>query len=272
MSLLLWLINPVSQAYSAVPLNSKLASAADQLDGVSRNLCSFVSKDLLPEGSTQKDLSAIGWMKVSKSIYSKDSSVSPEALNKAIQSLQKTQIGSALLEAISKQDFAGNNYPISLHTANPKDLIGSDIPMAFSSVIRLNDSDHKSVPFIVFSPKVKGISDSKLVMIFANELYDILGRMNVGDDLTVTSEYQALGIVLSDVILKKQLMDPNNAVVLSKDDVIAVYRKSLGYYSSFFPGLKYQNLTSKQRLALDNLTSLSTNGVFSSFRELESFC
>ncbi|MDX1920458.1 MAG: hypothetical protein SFU25_06945, partial [Candidatus Caenarcaniphilales bacterium] len=110
-------------------------------------------------------------------------------------------------------------------------------------------------------------SKSQMAIVIANELFDILGRISAGEKVTASSNYQALGIVYSDIVLKSDL---SSKAEFSKSDIIASYQKAIKNYASSVPALKDENLNQQQVAALNNLTSLATAGQFKTYAELNS--
>ena len=104
------------------------------------------------------------------------------------------------------------------------------------------------------------------IIILSLEIHLKLNRFTNPWDSTM-AQYQALGIVLSEAILKRQLHAQNGP--LSKGEIISIYKSSLRHYSSIFPSLRYNTLTEGQRSALNRLTNLACNGVIDDFVELE---
>ena len=114
----------------------------------------------------------------------------------------------------------------------------------------------------------KYTTERKISVVLANELFDVLGRLILGDDITATSDYQALGIVLSDITLEKEIRRSNHKI--SKQEIINLFNKALKDYSSFVPPLEEALMNEYEKAKLDSLTSLVSSGVFNNFSELKS--
>jgi|694.fasta_scaffold03254_4 hypothetical protein len=245
-------------------LTKDLLKASSKLKGIDQRLCLFLAEDL----SDGEEGLSIEWLTVGKSFHDDSQAISQKSFNSAISILQKSNSGKSLLSELERNGIKDKYEPISIHIGNVNDLINTNAPTAFNSMISTSPKT-KSLPFIVFNSTVinqNQISNKKIATILANELYDILGRLVGDDELTATSNYQALGIVLSDLMIQRDMAELNRPV--TRHEVVHSYSKAFKNYSQFVPPIKYESLSTEQKKSLDKLTQLSTGNLFQSFEEL----
>lgn len=239
-----------------------LLNAADKLNGVGKNLCVFLASDMPSSGIDN----SISWIKPASSLNEGLGGINTQYLNESLALLKQTSSGEAILSSLEKAGISKKYEAITVHIGNIKELINTNAPMAFNSMVQTSPKA-KALPFIVLNKNKMASSQSQMAIVVANELFDILGRISAGEQVTASSDYQALGIVYSDIILKNDLTQKSG---FTKTDIISTYQKAIKNYSSSVPSLKTENLNQQQVAALNNLTSLATAGQFKTFSDLHS--
>jgi hypothetical protein len=259
-------------------INENLFNAAYNLEGSDRKLCLFVAidssskyedEDTGQEPDDEPEF-PIAWLQGSHSLTASRSGLSVSKLKDAVIRLRNTQSGANLIELLEQAGIREKYEPITIHIAKTSSFIDSNLPVAFNSLITIKDKK-KAFPFIVFNQEAmnkKYTTERKISVVLANELFDVLGRLILGDDITATSDYQALGIVLSDITLEKEIRRSNHKI--SKQEIINLFNKALKDYSSFVPPLEEALMNEYEKAKLDSLTSLVSSGVFNNFSELKS--
>lgn len=241
-----------------------LLNAADKLNGVGKNLCLFLAQDM-PSKNDAKSFDSANWIKAGASLNKLDAKFKRGEVNTSLNKLAQTDSGKKIFKSLEKAGIKNKYEPVTIHVGSIKELINIDRPMAFNSMVQTNPRA-KALPFIVLNKKYSADSQ-KLTVVIANELYDILGRISAGERVTASSNYQALGIILSDVVLKDEIS--KNSSSHNRNEIIATYKKAIKNYSSVVPPINVSTLNNNQLAALNNLTVLATGGLFKTFSELE---
>lgn len=245
-----------SQVQSSTIKDDLLKAAYKVKDERGRDLFAFLAGDL-PEDQNKFAIDSYSMG------LTFNSNVSMARMEGLMKTLNSTKSGAS----ISKFMKSNAGGLITLHVANFQTLINNDRPFAFNSLAKFSG---KQLPFVVFNEKIfkqNSLSDKQFVMVFVNELFDLMGRMSINEAVTATSDYQALGIVLSDLVLKQELEGGSKA--LSKEAVLKVYVDGLSRYVREFPAVQYGSMSPEQKTKMDELTKLSTGGVFTNFGELQ---
>ena len=246
-----------SQVQSSTVKDDLLKAAYKTKDERGKDLFAFLAGDLPEEQSQiQVDSYLLGL-----TFHSKVSMKRTESL---VEMLNATRSGKAISGFVKTH----SNGPVTLHVADFNKLIHNDKPLAFNSLARFSG---KQLSFVVFNENIfnqNKLNDKQFTMVFVNELFDLMGRMAISEAITATSDYQALGIVLSDLVLKQELEGGNKP--LSKESVLKVFTDGLNRYVRDFPGIQAVSLSTEQKSKLDELTKLSTGGTYNSFSELQS--
>jgi hypothetical protein len=253
----------------ASSIKEELLNAAKKLNGLGKNVCNFLANDLSTDYSSSASVASIGWMKAGVSFDDANSPITHQELINAMLLLKQSKSGAALIASMENAGIREKYMPLTIHVGNIGELINNKAPLAFNSLLQVRASA-KAMPFVVLNgPSFKKgqISEKQLAVVIANELYDVLGRLTDGENVAATSNYQALGIILSDIVLKKEMASGNGPI--QKAQVVFTYQKAMKAYSGDVPRINYQALSSEQKSTLDNLTLLATGGTFGNFNELE---
>jgi hypothetical protein len=254
---------------SGASVQKDLIDASNKLTGVGKNLCAFLASDLPKNYTGKTGMAATNWIKAGSSLDQASSPISTNQLESSLMRLKKTEAGLAIFSTLENHQIQNRYLPLTIHVGNIHDLLNTDAPMAFNTVIQTKQGA-KGIPFVVLNAPAykKNTSESKVALIVANELYDILGRMVAGEQVAATSNYQALGIVLSDIVLNNELNGSANKQY-DKKQMVVVYKKAIKNYAGDVPSINYSGLNAEQKQALDELTKLATSGAFTSFKALD---
>jgi hypothetical protein len=259
-----------SKAKAATNIVQKeLLEASDKLNGLGKSLCKFLAQEL-PESysSTSQGVASINWIQFGNSLNKTETPIKAKELTNSLILLKKTEAGSALFSLLENAGIKSKYMPLTIHVGNISKLVNTNIPMAFNTVIQTKPSS-KAIPFMVLNAdayKKNKASQEEVAIVVANELYDVLGRMVAGEAVAATSNYQALGIVLSDIVLNKELS--KKAIRSDKAQMIVTYQKALKNYAGDVPPINYNILSTSQKKALDELTRIATTGNFQNFQAL----
>ncbi len=247
----------------------ELLEASDKLSGLGKSLCKFLAQEM-PENYDAQGIASIKWLQFGNSFQGSNTPIKASEITHSLEMLKNTQSGSALLASLENAGIEQSYKPLTLHLGSISRLLNTNAPLAFNTIVQTKPSS-KALPFVVLNSdnykKLKS-SDSQLAIVLANELYDVLGRIVAGESITATSAYQALGIVLSDITLNKELGKKD--VRTDKAQMISVYQKALQNYKNDVPAINYSALNTKQQKTLNDLTKLATAGNFTTFKALDS--
>ncbi len=256
----------VSAAETSNNVQKELVEASNKLSGIGKNICAFLATEI-PNNYLAKDngIASINWIKAGTSLNA-NGAVNVAQVESSLNTLKKTAAGAALFKSLEGANIGTKYMPLTIHVGNINQILNTDAPMAFNSVVQTKASA-KGIPFLVLNnSSIKKVSQTQMTVVIANELYDILGRMVAGENVAATSNYQALGIVLSDIVLNKEIAGKGQ---IDKNKMIATYKKAIKTYAGDVPSINYENLNATQKAALDNLTEIATAGQFHNFKALD---
>lgn len=250
-------------------VQKELLEASDKLNGLGKSLCKFLAQEI-PENYSPEGIASLKWLQFGNSFKANNTTIKTSEIIQSVEMLKNTESGAALIASLEKAGIEQKYKPLTLHLGSISRLLNTNAPLAFNTIVQTKPSS-KALPFVVLnsdnSRKLKA-SNSDLAVVLANELYDVLGRILGGENITATSAYQALGIVLSDITLNKEL--GKKGIRSDKAYTIATYQKALQNYKHDVPPINYSNLSSAQKQALNELTKLATGGNFTTFKALDS--